>query len=381
MMRETVFTNARIVTADTVFGGSVCVADGRISDIGPGISMSGSTVDLEGDYLLPGFVELHTDNLEKHFSPRPGVSWPAVPAVVAHDAQIACSGITTVFDALSIGDLNPDSVRLRHLKRMAEAIDDARERGLLRAEHLLHLRCEVSHEEVLRIFESYVDSANVRLVSLMDHTPGQRQFAQIDKYKQYYKGKYGFTDEAIDEFIADKRRAQQLYSEQHRSCLVERCRARGITLASHDDATEEHVDEAIRDGVAIAEFPTTLVAARKASEAGLGVLMGAPNVVLGGSHSGNVSATELARQGVMDILSSDYVPSSMVQGAFRLWAEGATQSLPDAVATISLNPARAAGLDDRGEIAPGKRADLVRVAVRDHTPIVVSAWRAGERIV
>jgi alpha-D-ribose 1-methylphosphonate 5-triphosphate diphosphatase len=381
MMRETVFTNARIVTRDEVVDGTVRTVDGRIAETGEGATTAPGAIDLGGDYLLPGFVELHTDNLEKHFSPRPGVAWPALSAVVAHDAQIAASGITTVFDALAIGDLNPDSMRLRHLRRMAEAIEDARVRGILRAEHMLHLRCEVSHPDVVNIFETYVEDSGVRLVSLMDHTPGQRQFAQLDKYKQYYQGKYGLSDDEIEAFIVEKRRAQQLYSAPHRSYLVEQCRERGITMASHDDATEAHVDEAIEDGVAIAEFPTTLVAARKASEAGLGVLMGAPNVVLGGSHSGNVAATELARHGVLDILSSDYVPSSMVQGVFRLWSEGAMPSLPAAVATVSATPARAAGLDDRGEIAPGKRADLVRVAVRGETPVVVSAWRTGERMV
>lgn len=381
MKKETVFTNGRVVTRDSILDGTVRAVDGRIEEIAEVVSDAPGAIDFHGDYLLPGFVELHTDNLEKHFSPRPGVSWPAISAVVAHDAQIASSGITTVFDALAIGDLNPDSVRLLHLKRMAEAIDEARNRGVLRAEHMIHLRCEVSHPDVVNIFESYVDDSGVRLVSLMDHTPGQRQFAQLDKYKQYYQGKYGLTDEELEAFIVEKRRSQELYSAPHRSYLVEQCRDRGITMASHDDATEAHVDEAIEDGVAIAEFPTTLVAARKASKAGLGVLMGAPNVVLGGSHSGNVSAIELAQNGVLDILSSDYVPSSMVQGVFRLWSDGAVPSLPAAVATVSANPARAAGLDDRGEIAAGRRADLVRVAVRGETPVVVSAWRAGERIV
>ena len=381
MNRETVFANARVVTRDSILDGTVRAVDGRIEEIAEGASAVPGAIDFGGDYLLPGFVELHTDNLEKHFSPRPGVSWPAISAVVAHDAQIASSGITTVFDALAIGDLNPDSIRLRHLKRMAEAIEEARSQGVLRAEHMIHLRCEVSHPDVVNIFESYVDDSGVRLVSLMDHTPGQRQFAQLDKYKQYYQGKYGLTDEELEAFIVEKRRSQELYSAPHRSYLVEQCRARGITMASHDDATEAHVDEAIEDGVSIAEFPTTLTAARKASKAGLGVLMGAPNVVLGGSHSGNVSAIDLAQIGVLDILSSDYVPSSMVQGAFRLWTDGAVASLPAAIATVSANPARAAGLDDRGEIAPGKRADLVRVSVRGETPVVVSAWRAGERIV
>ena len=232
-----------------------------------------------------------------------------------------------------------------------------------------------------QIFQGYIDDANVRLVSLMDHTPGQRQFTRMDKYSEYFKGKYGFTDEQLVAFIAEKLEWQRRFSAKHREILVNECRARGITMASHDDATPEHVDEAIENGVTVAEFPTTLDAARKAHGAGLRVLMGAPNMVLGGSHSGNVSAMDLGRAGVLDILSSDYVPSSMVQAVFRLWQDGASASLPDAVAKVSKTPAEVAGLDDRGEIAVGKRADLIRVTANDDTPVVMSAWRVGQRII
>ncbi|MEX2454689.1 MAG: alpha-D-ribose 1-methylphosphonate 5-triphosphate diphosphatase [Rhodospirillaceae bacterium] len=381
MTTETVFANARIVAGGETIEGSLLVVDGAIAEIASGPSHVPGAIDLDGDFLLPGFVELHTDNLEKHFSPRPGVSWPSVPAVLAHDAQIAAAGITTVFDSLAVGDLHRGSSRLVHLEKMIEALAATRHGDVLRAEHLIHLRCEVSHEDVVAIFERYVDEADVRLVSLMDHTPGQRQFTRMDKYREYFKGKYGFTDGELETFVAEKIESQKLYSAVHRETLVRECRRRGITLASHDDATPEHVDEAISDGVTVAEFPTTLDAARRAHDAGLGVLMGAPNMVLGGSHSGNVSAMDLAREGVLDILSSDYVPSSMVQAVFRLWQDGAAASLPDAVATVSKTPARLAGLGDRGEIAPGKRADLVRIALNDRTPVIVSTWRAGRRII
>lgn len=381
MTTETIFTNGRIVTADDVFDGSVRVVDGAIAEIARGTSRTAGAIDLDGDYLMPGFVELHTDNLEKHFTPRPGVAWPSVPAVLAHDAQIAAAGITTVLDALAVGDLHKGSRRIAELQRMAAAINDARDRNFLRADHMIHLRCEISHEHVIEIFQGYIDDANVRLVSLMDHTPGQRQFTRMDKYSEYFKGKYGFTDEQLAAFIAEKLEWQRKFSARHRDILVGECRERGITMASHDDATPEHVDEAIENGVTVAEFPTTLDAARKAHEAGLRVLMGAPNMVLGGSHSGNVSAMDLGRAGVLDILSSDYVPSSMVQAVFRLWQDGASESLPDAVAKVSKTPAEVAGLDDRGEIAVGKRADLVRVTANDDTPVVMSAWRVGQRII
>lgn len=380
-MTETILTNTALVTPDGVVEGSISIENGRISGISERSSAAASAIDLEGDYLLPGFVELHTDNLEKHFAPRPGVSWPRVPAVLAHDAQLAAAGITTVLDALSVGDLNENSGRLRNLTNMAEAIADARDRNLLRADHYLHLRCEVSHGGMIELFEGYQDDEHVRLVSLMDHTPGQRQFTRLDKYAEYFQGKYGMNDEQLARFMEEKRENQIRYSAPNRAAIVDRCRERGIPLASHDDATPEHVDEALENGVTVAEFPTTVEAATKAHNAGLKVLMGAPNIVLGGSHSGNVSAMELGQAGVLDIVSSDYVPSSIIQGVFRLWRAGAKKSLPDAVAAVSKTPAEIAGLSDRGEIGVGKKADLIRVAMDGDTPVVVSVWRDGNRVI
>ena len=380
-MSDMIFTNARVVTADEVVDGTVHVQRGEITEISDGRSNVPSAIDIDGDYLLPGFVELHTDNLEKHFAPRPGVSWPQVPAVLAHDAQLAAAGITTVLDALSVGDLNENSGRLQNLTNMATAIADARDRDLLRADHFLHLRCEVSHGGMIELFEDYQDDVYVRLVSLMDHTPGQRQFTRLDKYAEYYQGTYGMSDDQLARFMDEKRVNQERYSAPNRAAIVERCRERGIPMASHDDATPAHVDEALDNGVTVAEFPTTVEAATKAHDAGLKVLMGAPNIVLGGSHSGNVSAMDLGQAGVLDIVSSDYVPSSIIQGVFRLWREGAKKTLPDAVATVSKTPADIADLTDRGEIAAGKKADLIRVAIDGDTPVVVSVWREGIRVI
>lgn len=375
------FINGRVVLAEHETDQPIRVENGCITDIGSGPHAGDVVIDLEGDCLLPGFVELHTDNLEKHFMPRPGVSWPSLPAVIAHDAQIAAAGITTVYDALSVGDLYENSNRIRNFEKMMAAIADARKRDILRAEHRIHLRCEVSHSSVKALFERYVDAPEVGLVSLMDHTPGQRQFTDLETYKRYFGGKYNMTDAELADFIAEKRVAQEKYSDPHRLFIAATCRERGVTLASHDDATAEHVSEAISDGVSIAEFPTTIEAAKASHDAGLGVLMGAPNLVLGGSHSGNVSAMDLAMRGTLDILSSDYVPSSLVQGVFSLHFEGPKLSLPEAVRRAAGNPARMAGLDDRGEIEEGRRADLVRVAVHDDHALVVNVWREGERLV
>jgi alpha-D-ribose 1-methylphosphonate 5-triphosphate diphosphatase len=378
-MTELVISNARIVTRDAVIHGAIQVRDGAIADVSAVPALLPGALDFDGDYLLPGLVELHTDNLERHLSPRPGVRWPAPAAVVAHDAQIAGAGITTVLDALAVGDVLEGSQRLANLTAMAEAVLEMRAAGALKADHFLHLRCEVSYKHLPELLQPFLDHALLRLVSLMDHTPGQRQFARLDKYNEYYQGKYGMNDAQMQRFIDDKRADQARYSARHRAHVVALCRERGLKLASHDDATAAHIQEAVTEGSVVAEFPTTLEAARAAQAHGIKVMGGAPNLVRGGSHSGNVSARELAADGLVDILSSDYVPASLLHAAFLMGA-GDPLKLPGAIATVSAIPADAIGLDDRGVIAHGRRADLVRVTETPALPIVRAVWRAGARI-
>ncbi|MFC4259485.1 alpha-D-ribose 1-methylphosphonate 5-triphosphate diphosphatase [Marinobacter lacisalsi] len=379
--REQVLTNARIVTENESFSGTVRLKDGLIDSVDRGRSQLPGAHDCQDRYLIPGLVELHTDNLEKHFSPRPGVIWPSQPAVITHDAHIVSSGITTVFDALSVGDVATESTRIKHLQTLLEALAATRNKDLLRAQHLLHLRCEVSHPDTLDLFRELVDHPMLQLVSVMDHTPGQRQFVNEDKYHEYYQGKYGLNDQEMAAFTRDRKEAARLHSERNRKAIVGICQERGIPLASHDDATLEHVTESAGFGMSIAEFPTTREAARASHDHGLAVLMGAPNIVRGGSHSGNIAAAELAREGVLDILSSDYYPASMLDAAFRVAAmEDNDYNLPRAIATVTATPARCANLEDRGTIETGKRADLVLVAVRDQLPVIDTVWSKGQRV-
>lgn len=377
MADEQVFSNARLVLADRVVDGALVVRDGRIAEVGEGRA---SGLDLDGDFLLPGLVELHTDHLEGHYKPRPGVRWNPLAAVQSHDAQMASSGVTTVFDAIRVGiddagDATPDD-----MAKLAAAVRLGVEGNRLRAEHLIHLRCEVSAPDCLESFERLKDEPGVRLVSLMDHAPGQRQFASLESYRRYYQGKLRMSDAELAAY-SDRRMGNSVrHAEPNRAALSAFCRARGIVLASHDDATLEHVEAAKSLGIHVAEFPTTIEAARASHEAGMSILMGAPNIVRGASHSGNVSARDLAEAGLLDVLSSDYIPFSLLYSAFML--EGAVEGydLPKAVALVSRHPAEAAGLGDRGEIAPGKRADLVQVSVLDGVPIVRAVWREGRRV-
>jgi alpha-D-ribose 1-methylphosphonate 5-triphosphate diphosphatase len=380
-MSETVFTHAQIVTADRCFYGTLTACAGQITAVDEGASQVGGAIDFDGDYLLPGFIELHTDNLEKHFTPRPGVRWPSRAAVLAHDAQIVAAGITTVFDALALGDIFYGSSRVQGLNEMRQGIATAQGSGMLKADHRLHLRCELSFAQVLELFESLMDDSLVGLVSIMDHTPGQRQFVDVEKYRFYYMKKYGMSDGEFTEFLARRREDQAKYSVVHRRAILERAHARGHVLASHDDATTDHVTESASDGMTIAEFPTTMEAASASRAKGLAVLMGGPNIVLGGSHSGNIAARDLAASDLLDVVSSDYVPVSLAHAPFALVAAGIGLDLPAAIRLVSHNPARAVGLNDRGEIAPGKRADLIRIRVADGIPVVREVWRAGSRIV
>jgi alpha-D-ribose 1-methylphosphonate 5-triphosphate diphosphatase len=378
MSSELIFTNCAIILHDEIVHGSLVVRDGKIADISSGAVPSGT--DLDGDYVMPGCVELHTDHLETHFQPRPKVRWNMDAALQAHDGQIATSGITTVFDALRVGLDGDTELGAAEMSAMAETISSASRAGRLRAEHFIHLRCEVSVADVVEHFDQMKGNDRIRLASLMDHAPGQRQFVSLEAYRIYYQGKKKLSDSEFAAFSERRIAESTANSAKNRRLIADRCHASGISIASHDDATAEHVAEGLELGISLAEFPTTVAAAELSREAGLQVLMGAPNVVRGGSHSGNVSALDLLNRGALDILSSDYVPFSLVQAAFLL-ADKQITDLASAVRLVSANPAEAARLADRGRIEIGRRADLVRVrATPGMPPFIAGVWREGARV-
>lgn len=383
-MTEQVFTSARIVLADEVIEGSLQVTGGVITDISVGRSMACNALDCAGDFLLPGLIELHTDHLETHYCPRPGVRWGMLSSIQAHDAQVAAAGITTVYDCLRCGRENYQSgYDTGEMTALAEALEVARKQTRLRIDHRLHLRCEVSTADVLDDFHQFDQIPGVGLVSMMDHAPGQRQFTSFERYADYHQKRLKMSDSEFAEYVSTRVQASETYSDKHRQALSEICVQRKIPLASHDDATLDHVNESIKYGVRVAEFPTTYEAAQASHDAGLGVLMGAPNVVRGQSHTGNVAAKTLAENHCLDVLSSDYIPSSLLQAVFILANDHGLVSLPEAVALVSKKPAAIMSLDDRGEIALGRRGDLVRVSVaskNEDTPIVRSVWREGYRV-
>jgi alpha-D-ribose 1-methylphosphonate 5-triphosphate diphosphatase len=378
---DEVFTNARIVLKDQVIHGTVTTQADTIRSVDEGHAASHG-LDLEGDYLIPGLIELHTDNLENHYEPRKRVYWDPVQAAVNHDAVIATSGVTTVFDALCIGLADKGQTRNEHMIPMISGIRQARAAGMLRADHRLHLRCEVIGSDVLEQIEAFEDSDGLLgIVSLMDHAPGQRQTADVAYWRTYTTTVLGMSEADAESEYVRLRHASEKIGPAQRRTIAKWARQSGRVLASHDDETVAHVEESRDLGCTIAEFPTTLAAAEASRAAGLAILMGAPNLVRGKSTSGNVTAVELAERGLLDILSSDYVPASLIPAAFKLADSVVGWSLPRAIATMTDTPARTVGLNDRGRIEPGLRADLVRVrVVVGGLPVVRGVWRAGERV-
>lgn len=376
-MTETVLTNARIILPDSILHGSVLIRDGLIVDLSDTPTRAGE--DLEGDLLLPGLIELHTDNLERHIEPRPKVGWPHAAAIIAHDAELASVGITTVFDALRVGSVKSKKANYgEYARALADEIMALRDTGALRISHKIHLRAEVCSETLIDELAKFGPEDGIGIVSLMDHTPGQRQFRDMTQLKNYVCGKHGFSDAEFLDHIAAQRALSDRFATAHEQAAVAEARRFGAVLASHDDTTPDHVTQSARHGATFAEFPTTAEAAQSCRDHGIAVMMGAPNLVRGGSHSGNVAAQALAQSDLLDIVSSDYVPSSLLSAALMLgdlWDD-----LPRGIATVTAAPAQAARLTDRGQIATGKRADLIRVRRFGTAGMLRSTWVEGRRV-
>lgn len=378
-MIDVILANANVVMDSETLRASVVVRNGQIAEIVPGRAVSVGAIDLEGDTLIPGLVELHTDNLERHIQPRPEVDWPHADAILAHDGELASVGVTTVFDAMRVGSV-PDG-KGRHQKyarNLASELWELREVGALRINHYLHLRAEVCSETLIDEMAEFDAEDRVGIVSLMDHTPGQRQFRDVSKLKAYVQGKLNLNDAEFDTHVSHLMTLRETYGDKHEAAAVAEAARYGAVLASHDDTTANHVAVSAAHGIQLAEFPTTVEAAQACHDHNIKVMMGAPNLVRGGSHSGNVAAHELADLGYLDIISSDYVPSALMTSAFLLadmWDD-----LPRAIATVTSTPATAAGLSDRGCIAVGLHADLVRITRVQGTPVVRGVWCHGRQV-
>lgn len=379
MTTETVLTNALLVLRDEVLPGTVVMRGTAIAEVQPGRSRVPNAEDLDGDHVIPGIVDVHTDNLERQVQPRASARWPSRSAMLAHDTQTAAAGVTTVLDALCLGDLGFDAGRTQTFRDGVADLDALAHTGLLKSEHFLHLRCELPAADMPELVETVADHPLVRMVSLMDHSPGVGQYRDIARYKAMRVKQMQLTPEQVDRRVAELLEQRARLREPQRRWLLDRVRHRALPLASHDDDSAEEVARNHADGITISEFPVVIDAAREAKRLGVEVIAGAPNVVRGGSHSGNVAAADLIRAGAVDVLASDYVPPAMVEAAWISAASGDV-TLPEAVAMITDRAARMVGLADRGRIEAGLRADLVQVRPHGGHAIIRRVWRAGERV-
>ena len=379
-MTETILANAMLVLPNEVIHGAIRVQDGQIAAIDAGGSVPQGAIDCEGDLLMPGLIELHTDNLERHIEPRPRVNWPHASAIIAHDAELASVGITTVFDALRVGSVvsNKKANYGEYARLLADEILDLRATGALRISHFLHLRAEVCSETLIDELAKFGPDDRIGIVSLMDHTPGQRQFRDLTQLRAYVCGKHGLSETEFESHVADQVALSQRLGAAHEAAAVTETRRFGAVLASHDDTTAEQVAISARHGAHFAEFPTTVEAARACHDHGIKVMMGAPNLIRGGSHSGNVAAHKLAEADLLDILSSDYVPSALLSAALMLgdlWGDVAR-----GMRTVTSAPAAAVGLQDRGQLTLGARADIIRVARVGGAAALRGTWVQGRRV-
>lgn len=371
--------NARLVLPDEVLTGSLIVADGRIAEIAPGTHVGAGAIDCDGDYITPGLIELHTDNLERHIEPRPSVDWPHLSAILAHDGELASTGITTVFDAMRVGSIHTGKGGyVKYARALTDEILALRRADALRISHFLHLRAEICSETLLEELAEFTPEDRIGIVSLMDHTPGQRQFRDLSKLKTYIAKKRGMSDTEFEVHVTHLKGLRAQLGDAHETGAIAEANRLGAVLASHDDTTAEQVAASHGNGVGFAEFPTTIEAAEACREQGVAIMMGAPNIIRGGSHSGNVSALDLAGRGLLDIVSSDYVPSALLLSAFRLgevWRD-----LPRAIRTVTAAPAEVTGLTDRGHLIAGQRADLLRIRDINGTPVVRTVWSRGRQV-
>jgi alpha-D-ribose 1-methylphosphonate 5-triphosphate diphosphatase len=380
MTTQTILANATLVLPGQTLRGQVRLEDGRIADLAEGTAVPAGAIDCAGDLVMPGLIELHTDNLERHIAPRPKVDWPHAAAIIAHDAELASVGITTVFDALRVGSVvsNKKANYGEYARALADEILGLRADGALKISHFLHLRAEVCSETLVAELDKFGHDDRIGIVSLMDHTPGARQFRDLSKLKDYYIGKHGISDPDWDHHVATQLALKDRFGAVHEAAAVAAARRYGAVLASHDDTDTAHVVQSAAHGAHLAEFPTTTEAALACHAHGIKVMMGAPNLIRGGSHSGNVAARDLAEADLLDIISSDYVPSSLLSAALMLgdiWGDTAR-----GIATATAAPAEAAGLPDRGLLAVGARADVIRVTRIGSAGAVRGVWVQGRRV-
>jgi len=368
-MNRFILTNAHIVTPTQNFTGSLVVEDSIITDIQSHTNYS-EGVDLGGQWLVPGCIDIHSDYLEKELHPRPSADFPMPFAFHFMDQRAAASGLTTLFSAISFSDNVSANRTYEGALAQAKALDRLSATGMIR--HYIHARLDPNAERVVDYLQAMKEVSSLQLVVINESIPGQRQFRLKDlivKQAQSYQISLQESEQRLRTEIEER-------SQIDKRADIQAAFADTLPLGSHDDTTNEHVLEAQRYGATLSEMPTTLEAAQKAKELGLWICMGAPNYVRGGSHCGNLSCHEAMARGLMDMLCSDYHFPTMLASVIRMIAEGVSPS--QAVNYVSLHPAQFLGIQrEIGSIEVGKQADLVTFKQDQNVAKVSHVWVGG----
>ncbi|MGX0904715.1 alpha-D-ribose 1-methylphosphonate 5-triphosphate diphosphatase [Roseovarius sp. MBR-79] len=365
-------SNARIVTPEGLHHGALTIEDGQIAALDA--PARGLQVDMQGDLILPGLIDLHGDAIEKEVEPRPNAFFPLPVALNAIDRRMAAAGVTTAYHGISfaegelgVRDVDFAETLARALHGFAGAVD-----------HRVHIRYEVTDAGSEARVTRLLDQGVAALLSFMDHTPGQGQFKDAAAYGAYLSRVYAQSAGEIAERIETKQ-AEAANVADRMTRLAALARGHGVALAGHDDEGAERVGFMAGLGATISEFPLDLDTARAGCAADLVTLFGAPNVLRGRSQSGALSARDAIAAGVAGALCSDYAPQAMLPALGVLTTEMG-MAWPQAMALMAAGPARAAALADRGRIAPGLRADLIRVRSEGAALSVIATWVAGQQV-
>ena len=379
MQDSFIITNARVVTPEGVReGASVKIENGRIGKIAENSLRGGTEIDAGGKFLFPGFVDLHSDAIEKGIEPRPNTFFPVNIAVYELDKKIAACGITTMYHSLSFAELE---VGLRSNSMAAGIIREINTFSRkLKVNTRIHARFEITDQCAVPFLEGLIRDGQISLFSFMDHSPGQGQFRDILSFKKYYGPVYAMTDSEMDSIIERKLKAKMNGTPACISRMIGICREHGIAMASHDDDSRDKINWVKEMDIGMTEIPMTHEAVRAARELGIRICFGSPNVVRGKSQSGNLSAREAIRSGCDDILCSDYAPMTLLHAVLALENSGILP-LHEAIRMVSLNPARAVGIAGHtGSLEEGKDADMVLVDHSGDVPRVIKTFVAGKEI-
>ena len=339
-------------------------------------------VNAHGRYIMPGIIDIHSDKIEQYIKPRPMSQMDFEFALKVCERDLLGAGVTTIYHSISLFKdelFGKSPLRTKeNVQKIADLLANIHLRNHL-IHHRFHLRVEIDNLNAAEIVRDMIGQGKAHLISFMDHTPGQGQYGDLSVYRDAISG---YNGKAIEEFgfdgLVDQHKNKPRLSTKQLTELSALAHENGIPVASHDDDAEKKLEANKKIGVDISEFPITLETAASAKRQGFFTVVGAPNILRGCSHTGNMSAAAAIMEGSADILCSDYYPAAILQSIFLMHTKHGLP-LTRMANMATLNPARAVRIDkDYGSIEPGKKADLLIVGILDGYPVVTHVFVEGK---